>query len=1255
MRTVVTWSDTPPERDGVRSVCYDVAYKPDGTQLVAGVGSRVLVYNATDGDLLHSLKGHKDAVYAVSYSRDGKRFASGGADKVVIIWTSKAEGILKYSHNDAIQCLEYNPVSQQLASATATEFGLWSPEQKAVAKHKTSGKVLCMGWSNDGQYLALGQFDGCVSVRDKSGGEKVKISRGAPCWTLAWSPDRKENHDIFAVGCWDGTLSFHQLNGTQVGDDVALGYDPCTVSYFTEAEYVCVGGTDRKVTLSTKDGTPLTTVCEMESWVWCAKPRPRQNYVAVGCEDGSVSVHQLVFSTVHGLYQDRYAYRDSMTDVIIQHLVTEQKVRIKCRDYVKKIAVYKDRLAVQLSDRVVIYELLKAEDSYEMQYRVFKKIEKPLECNLLVVTSHHLILCLEKKLQLYGFEGELVREWVLDAVIRYIKVVGGPEKREGILVGLKNGIILKIFIDNTFPLELVRHTSAIRCLDMSRQRMKIAAVDEKSKVVVYDLESKNLVFEDQNANSVAWNSEFEDMLCYSGSGQLSIKTGEFPVHQQKLNGFVVGFKGSKVFCLHHVSMQTVDIPQSVSMMRYLEQKEYAQAYKVACLGVTETDWRQLGEIALDAMQLEYAKKAFIRVRDIKFIELVNRAEKGLKRGEPEALFRAESFAYQGKFQEAAKVFAKAGRVDKAMEMFSDLRQFDEAKRWAEEYATSKGGDVSVVQEFVHRQAEWAEEVSDYASAATMYIQAKKYDKAVALLGKIDGRDMMVDVMRALGEGQTKTLQACAGHFARWGDTAHAKEAYNKLGDHNGLITLYIASEQWDDAFAMLRRHPEYSDKVYLPYAGWLADNDRFDEARAAYQKAGKSELSTHMLEQLTHNAVLERRFQDAGYCYWLMSQEIAASLPQDPSQPLDASDEAKLERFYEFKDRAEIYYAYDVVYTAMDEPFRSSLPSTLLNIGQFLLAKFATRDEMPLGVSLAYVLNTLAKHGEAMEAYKLARFAYNKLQGLRIPSAWQAQVDLACVVTRSKPYVDAEDLLPLCYRCTATNPLVSGKGDVCISCGARFVRSFVTFEHLPMVEFEVAEDITVREARKLLKEEPPKRRGGGGGGGSIAAEGGDQRMTFDDGDEDNTLNLDDHFTQQMAVANAPIVCTREMLRDLPPEEIVIRPSGCARIKPRYFRLMDPDVPVVADEAGHFYEADEYELACLEAGRTPFTRKPVNPDSEMTTAAPVMEPDTPPAKSKGWGAARAMATVSGMELGAGEKRSYNPGRARARRSLVETSQ
>ena len=83
--------------------------------MLVAVGNRILVYDASDGDLLHSLKGHRDYVYAVAYSRDGKRFASGGADKTIIIWTSKCEGILKYSHTESIQCLAYNPVTQQLA------------------------------------------------------------------------------------------------------------------------------------------------------------------------------------------------------------------------------------------------------------------------------------------------------------------------------------------------------------------------------------------------------------------------------------------------------------------------------------------------------------------------------------------------------------------------------------------------------------------------------------------------------------------------------------------------------------------------------------------------------------------------------------------------------------------------------------------------------------------------------------------------------------------------------------------------------------------------------------------------------------------------------------------------------------------------------------------------------------------------------------------------------------------------------------
>ena len=42
----------------------------------------------------------------------------------------------------------------------------------------------------------------------------------------------------------------------------------------------------------------------------------------------------------------RYAYRERLTDVVVQHLISDSMVRIKCREMIKKIAVYKNRLAV---------------------------------------------------------------------------------------------------------------------------------------------------------------------------------------------------------------------------------------------------------------------------------------------------------------------------------------------------------------------------------------------------------------------------------------------------------------------------------------------------------------------------------------------------------------------------------------------------------------------------------------------------------------------------------------------------------------------------------------------------------------------------------------------------------------------------------------------------------------------------------------------------------------------------------------------
>jgi intraflagellar transport protein 122 len=244
--------------------------------------------------------------------------------------------------------------------------------------------------------------------------------------------------------------------------------------------------------------------------------------------------------------------------------------------------------------------------------------------------------------------------------------------------------------------------------------------------------SQEILYEDTNANSVAWNTDMEEMFCYSGNGQLCIKTGEFPIHKQTLQGFVVGFKGSKIFCLHYLSMQTIDVPQSASLYRYLEKKDYFNAYNVACLGVTDSDWRELAMNALSGLSFEIARKAFIRIRDVRYIELLNRIEIARKApNHDDQEFLAQIMAFQGNYSEAARLFCKIGQRKRAIEMFLDLRDWEKAKEIVEQLSGSEAevkDDESGVSmtDLLKRQAQWLLEVNDLKAAAEMYWAAKEY-------------------------------------------------------------------------------------------------------------------------------------------------------------------------------------------------------------------------------------------------------------------------------------------------------------------------------------------------------------------------------------------------------------------------------------------------------------------------------------------------------------------------------------------------
>ena len=252
-------------------------------------------------------------------------------------------------------------------------------------------------------------------------------------------PAASGNLDTIGVVDWSQTLSFHTLSGQMIGKERNLGFDPLSLTYFPNGEFCVVSGCAGSVHLFTKEGIRLGTLGEgFDTWIWSVAIHPSGQSYTVGCQDGTLASYNIASTTVHALYRERYAFRENMCDVIIQHLISGQKVRIKCRDLVQKIAIYRNRLAVQLPERVVLYELSSTEDQ-PMHYKVKEKIQRKFDCSLLVVCACHIVLCQEKRLQSLDFNGVLQREWMMDSFIRYIKVIGGPIGREGLMVGLKNG------------------------------------------------------------------------------------------------------------------------------------------------------------------------------------------------------------------------------------------------------------------------------------------------------------------------------------------------------------------------------------------------------------------------------------------------------------------------------------------------------------------------------------------------------------------------------------------------------------------------------------------------------------------------------------------------------------------------------------------------------------------------------------------------------------------------------------------------
>lgn len=82
-----------------------------------------------------------------------------------------------------------------------------------------------------------------------------------------------------------------------------------------------------------------------------------------------------------------------------------QKLRVKCKELVKRISLFKDKLAVLQQERLLIY--MASEEG--LKYSPYRKITRRFECEIMEILNSHALFANENKIQVYNFLGELER------------------------------------------------------------------------------------------------------------------------------------------------------------------------------------------------------------------------------------------------------------------------------------------------------------------------------------------------------------------------------------------------------------------------------------------------------------------------------------------------------------------------------------------------------------------------------------------------------------------------------------------------------------------------------------------------------------------------------------------------------------------------------------------------------------------------------------------------------------------------------
>jgi WD40 repeat protein len=209
--------------DGHRDYVYHVAFSPDGKRLAScGYDRLIRVWDTATGKPTGVLKEHTEAVYAVAFNTAGTLLVSASADRSIKIW-DVAKGVRLYTINDptdAVLTLAFRPGTNDLYAGGADKrLRAWTISDTAATSigstlAHTAG-IIRLAFSPDGTRLASSSTGREVKLWSAKDLHEVRQFGAQSDWaqSLAFSRDGTQ----LAVGRYDGTVSlFDAATGRRV-------------------------------------------------------------------------------------------------------------------------------------------------------------------------------------------------------------------------------------------------------------------------------------------------------------------------------------------------------------------------------------------------------------------------------------------------------------------------------------------------------------------------------------------------------------------------------------------------------------------------------------------------------------------------------------------------------------------------------------------------------------------------------------------------------------------------------------------------------------------------------------------------------------------------------------------------------------------------------------------------------------------------------------------------------------------------------